>query len=78
MFGMNGQSVFYVTGYNIKAQQKEENFAFERVAETLMRCLEKQEDESQNVSFFYQKHLISKTTLTLKILGCCRQWQLHV
>ena len=58
MFGMNGASVFYVTGYNIKAQQKEENFAFERVSNMLMRTLQKQEEESdieENVLSDYQK-----------------------
>ena len=53
MFGMNGQSVFYVTGYNIKAQQKEENFAFENVSNTIMKTLQKQEKESELVSFIY-------------------------
>ena len=44
MFGMNGQSVFYVTGYNIKAQQKEENYAFERLSETIMKTIARQEE----------------------------------
>jgi len=51
MFGMNGQSVFYVTGYNIKAQQKEENYAFERLSETIMKTIARQEEVSVFLAF---------------------------
>ena len=47
MFGMNGQAVFYVTGYNIKAQQKEESYAYERVSATLIKTLQRQEEQAQ-------------------------------
>lgn len=42
MVGMNGQSVFYVTGYNVKAQQKEERAAFQKVAEAILGVLKRQ------------------------------------
>ena len=45
LVGMNGRSVFYITGYNTKAQQKEENVAFEAVSRVLVENLEKQVSE---------------------------------
>lgn len=42
MVAMNGCSVFYVTGYNAKSNQKEENAAFEAVAKVVVRHMEKQ------------------------------------
>jgi hypothetical protein len=42
MLGMNGRLVLYVTGYNVKAQQKEERMAFEGVSRVLVKLLQKQ------------------------------------
>ena len=42
MVGMNGCSVFYVTGYNVKSQQKEERHAFEQVSKVIVKLLRKQ------------------------------------
>jgi hypothetical protein len=35
MVGMNVRRVLYVTGYNVKSQQKEERVAYERVSQVL-------------------------------------------
>ena len=40
LVGMNGCSVFHVTGYNVKSQQREERMAFQKVSEVLVRLLE--------------------------------------
>jgi Helitron helicase-like domain at N-terminus len=42
MVAMNGASVFYVTGYNAKSNQKEEKAAFEVISEVVVKHLEKQ------------------------------------
>ena len=42
IMGMNGRSVFCVTGHNVKSQQKEERAAFEKVSDVLVRSMEKQ------------------------------------
>ena len=42
MLGMNGRLVLYVTGYNVKSQQKEERFAFEAVSSVLLKLLQTQ------------------------------------
>jgi hypothetical protein len=42
MVAMNGCSVFYVTGYNAKSNQKEETAAFEVISEVVVKHLEKQ------------------------------------
>ncbi len=39
--GLTGCSVFYATCYNVKNQQKEEQFAFQRVAESLVTKMRK-------------------------------------
>jgi len=41
MVGMNGQLVLYVTGYNVKSQQKEERVAYEKVSELLVKIFSK-------------------------------------
>jgi hypothetical protein len=40
--GMNGRSVFYCTGYQVKSQQKEERNAFEKVSNVLCNIIRKQ------------------------------------
>lgn len=40
--GMNGRSVFYVTGYNTKAQQKDERVAFEKISSVMVDVLQRQ------------------------------------
>ena len=42
MLGMNGRSVLYVTGYNVKSQQKEERVGFEKVSGVLVNLLRNQ------------------------------------
>jgi hypothetical protein len=42
MVGMNGRLVLYVTGYNVKSQQKEERMAFEGVSKVLVKLLQSQ------------------------------------
>ena len=42
MVAMNGCSVFYVTGYNAKSNQKEEKAAFEVISQVVVKHLEKQ------------------------------------
>jgi hypothetical protein len=42
MLGMNGRSVLYVTGYNVKSQQTEERMAFEGVSKVLVKLLQRQ------------------------------------
>ena len=44
LLGMNGAAVFYVTGYQAKATQKEERMAFQTVSEILITALEKREN----------------------------------
>jgi hypothetical protein len=40
--GMNGRSVLYSTGYQVKSQQKEERHAFEKVSTVLCNVMQKQ------------------------------------
>jgi hypothetical protein len=40
--GMNGQSVLYNMGYQVKSQQKEERHAFEKVSDVLCKVIRKQ------------------------------------
>jgi hypothetical protein len=40
--GMNGWSVLYSTGYQVKSQQKEEPHAFEKVSNVLCKVIQKQ------------------------------------
>jgi hypothetical protein len=40
--GMNGRSVLYSTGYQVKSQQKEERLAFEKVSNVLCKVIQKQ------------------------------------
>ena len=40
--GMNGRSILYSTGYQVKSQQKEERFAFEKVSMVLCKVIRKQ------------------------------------
>jgi hypothetical protein len=42
LLGMNGRAVFYVTGYNVKSQQKEERAAFEAVSKAVVKQLQTQ------------------------------------
>ena len=42
MVGMNGRLVLYVTGYNVKSQQKEERVAFEKVSDVLTKVFRAQ------------------------------------
>jgi hypothetical protein len=42
LVGMNGKSVFYVTSYNAKSQQKEENLAYEHLANIMIKIIRKQ------------------------------------
>jgi len=48
--GMNGRSVMYVTGYQVKSQQKEEARAFEAVSRILVALLHRQVKEIQTES----------------------------
>jgi hypothetical protein len=59
MCGMNGRSVFYVTSYNVKKQQKEERNAFERLSRVIVKSLEKQVriDIGMLLNFFLQPFL---------------------
>jgi hypothetical protein len=41
-FCMTGPVVFYVTGYNVKSQQKEERQTFETVSKVLLNSMQKQ------------------------------------
>ncbi len=40
--GMNGRSILYSTGYQVKSQQKEERYAFEKVSNVLCKIIRKQ------------------------------------
>ena len=40
--GMNGRTVLYCTGYQLKSQQKEERLAFEKVSTVLCKVIQKQ------------------------------------
>ena len=40
--GMNGRSILYCTGYQVKSQQKEERHAFEKVSNVLCKVIQKQ------------------------------------
>jgi hypothetical protein len=40
--GMNGQSVLYNMGYQVKSQQKEERHTFEKVSDVLCKVIRKQ------------------------------------
>ena len=40
--GMNGRSILYCTGYQVKSQQKEERHAFEKVSKVLCKVMRKQ------------------------------------
>ena len=40
--GMNGRSILYSTGYQVKSQQKEEQYAFEKVSNVLCKIIRKQ------------------------------------
>lgn len=40
--GMNGRSVLYSTGYQVKSQQKEERVAFEKVSNVLCKVIQNQ------------------------------------
>jgi hypothetical protein len=42
MLGMNGRLVLYVTGYNVKAQQKEERSAYEAVSKVVVKQIQSQ------------------------------------
>ena len=50
LFGMNGRSVFYVTGYNTKSQQKEEWMAFEGVSRVLVKLLQTQVSPNMHIA----------------------------
>lgn len=50
MVGMNGRSVLYVTGYQVKSQQQEEMRAFEAVSRVFVALLERQVSRSDNDS----------------------------
>jgi hypothetical protein len=56
--GMNGRSVLYSTGYQVKSQQKEERHAFEKVSTVLCNVMEKQ------VSMIKNRVRHEKTKLT--------------
>jgi len=52
---MNGASVIYVTGYQVKAQQKEELVAFEKVSGVMVKILEKQvRTQNKTQTYCYQ------------------------
>jgi hypothetical protein len=46
LVGMNGVSVLYVTGYNVKSNQKEERVVYERISQTVVKVLEKRENSN--------------------------------
>ena len=58
MVAMNGCSVFYVTNYNIKSQQKEERAVFQKVSEVLVSQLEKQVREISFLSFSWLRKFL--------------------
>ena len=43
--GMSGKSIFYVTGYQAKQQQKDETQAYETVSKVIIKVLERQSEE---------------------------------
>jgi hypothetical protein len=47
--GMNGRSIFYSTGYQVKSQQKEERLAFEKVSAVLCKVIQKQVSKAQYI-----------------------------
>jgi hypothetical protein len=47
--GMNGRSIFYSTGYQVKSQQKEERLAFEKVSAVLCKVIQKQVSREQYI-----------------------------
>ena len=47
--GMNGRSVLYSTGYQVKSQQKEERLAFEKVSDVLCKIIKKQVSDSKTI-----------------------------
>jgi len=52
---MNGASVIYVTGYQVKAQQNEELVAFEKVSGVMVKILEKQvRTQNKTQTYCYQ------------------------
>jgi hypothetical protein len=47
--GMNGQSIFYSTGYQVKSHQKEERLAFQKVSAVLCKVIQKQVSREQYI-----------------------------
>ena len=47
--GMNGRSVLYSTGYQVKSQQKEERLGFEKVSDVLCKIIQKQVSDSKTI-----------------------------
>jgi argonaute-like protein implicated in RNA metabolism and viral defense len=53
--GMNGRSVLYSTGYQVKSQQKEERNAFEKVSNVLCKVIQKQV-RTKTISTYNRKY----------------------
>jgi hypothetical protein len=49
--GMNGQSILYCTGYQVKSQQKEERHAFEKVSNVLCKVIQRQVRAENDFTF---------------------------
>jgi hypothetical protein len=56
--GMNGRSILYSTGYQVKSQQKEERYAFEKVSNVLCKIIRKQASTTKHHRLYQE---ISKT-----------------
>ncbi len=59
--GMNGRSVLYSTGYQVKSQQKEERAAFEKVSNVLCKVIQKQVNTAYEKAKTVTRKSISNT-----------------
>ena len=53
--GMNGRSVLYSTGYQVKSQQKEERLAFEKVSNVLCKVIQNQVRTENAIPIIFRK-----------------------
>jgi hypothetical protein len=71
MLGMNGRLVLYVTGYNVKSQQKEERAAFEAVSKVMVKQLQNQVCVCRNG--IIKNHPAFANTLIVSYVGICNR-----
>jgi hypothetical protein len=57
--GMNGRSILYSTGYQVKSQQKEERNAFEKVSNVLCKVIRKQVSANINASKYSELRFLT-------------------